>query len=339
MHLIVHIGTGKTGSSSIQKTLAANNDGLSRAATAYVGLMGETLPDRRYGWQKAGGWPQLIGLGPEVARQQLSDMLGMAVAGSEAAGVQHVIWSNESIFGNHEIVLPVLKDLQARGVQVSIIVYLRRHDAWARSAYFQWGIKHKTYKGPIKSFAEWYKDHKPNFSSGLKPWLLHEWHDVSIRNFDACGDVVADFLKYCGLDVEKFPPVRENETPNPVALALWGLFNTQFHEKVLPAELERLLRQAGVLQKPILPFDWNALLPSQGDLNDVAENAATDRAFLDDLLQREGQLAVQTSELVHKDMLVSQSQINAALLLVVKHQGDQIEVLKRRLDALATKPI
>ena len=47
MQLIVHIGTGKTGTSSIQKTLGSTAAVLKQSGVAYIGLTGEELPDRR----------------------------------------------------------------------------------------------------------------------------------------------------------------------------------------------------------------------------------------------------------------------------------------------------
>jgi hypothetical protein len=333
MQLIVHIGTGKTGSSSIQRTLVVAKAVLRQRGIAYLGLMGEELPQRYYSWQR-GGWSELWSLGAAVAQQQLSDLLQKGIAALQAAGCDRVIWSNETIFGNHELVMPALQALRDQGVQVSIVVYLRRHDAWARSAYLQWGVKHKTYEGAIKPFAAWYRENQQHFFSGLEPWIAADWDDISVRNYDTCGDVAVDFVKYCGLNPADFQIEHENQTPNAVALALWALYNAQFDGTVLPVELHWMFQRSGVLTRTPVECNWDTLYPSKQELEAVATGTTEDRKLLDAVLAEHGQPSMATSPLPYKSMSVSQSQINAAFLLILKSQSDQIALLERELAQL-----
>lgn len=332
--LIVHIGAGKTGSSSIQKTLSANHAPLKSKGFAYIGLMGEEAPHKSYPWQKAGGWPDLLANGRLQAQQQLQKMLTQTILSLSESGYAGAIWSNESIFGNDDLVIPVLKELEKLGVRVKIIVYIRRHDAWIRSAYLQWGIKHKTYNGPVKPFAEWRKTQRLNFSGGLKPWLDMKWEDVAVRNFDTCGDVVLDFLRYYSLQGSDIIVRRENETPNATALALWAIYNSQIKEKVLPIQLQKLLNQAGLLGKAPVTCDFSELLPKPEDIEAIKEEAATDRQRINEVFRAFSQPEMETTPLAAKEMVVTQNHINAALLLMIKKQHDQITVLTKRVAEL-----
>ena len=65
-----------------------------------------------------------------------------------------MIWSNETFLGNDAIVFPAVQRLTEAGVgALRIVAYVRRPDAWAQSAYLQWGIKHKTTPARCGRFA------------------------------------------------------------------------------------------------------------------------------------------------------------------------------------------
>lgn len=334
--LIVHIGTGKTGSSSIQKTLALQTDALNQQNAAYLGLMCENAPEgtKAYSWREMGGWTQFKSVVPDTAKREMIDVLTTSITQLTSVGINKAIWSNESLFSDGQFIVPILYELHKLGVKIKVIVYIRRHDTWARSAYLQWGIKHKTYEGPVKSFKEWHETHAINFSSGLMPWLNAKWIDLSVRNFDTCGDVVVDFINCSKLDVGNIEVLRENETPNPVALALWGIYNSQFEEPMLPTELQPTLQKSGLLGQTPIPCDYMSLLPTSADIENVVALAAEDRAFINKLFAENNQPEMSTDEPKKKNMAVSQEQINAALLMLVKHQNDRIGWLTRQVRLL-----
>lgn len=334
--LIVHIGTGKTGSSSIQKTLALQSNVLAQQKTAYLGLMCENAPEsgKRYSWQVMSGWTQFKAVDPDVAKQQMISALEDAITNLKKLGFTQAIWSNESLFSDGRAIVPILYELHLLGIKINVIVYIRRHDTWARSAYLQWGIKHKTYEGPVKSFKEWHQTHAVNFSSGLKPWLNNSWINLSIRNFDTCNDVVADFLSCCDLDTSNIDVLRENTTPNPVALALWSIYNSQFEPPILPSELQGLLQRGGILDKTPLGCDFMSLLPTAEDIDRVVAIAAEDREFINQQFRANGQPDMEACASRSETMTVTQDQINAALLLLIKQQNDRISKLTRQIKEL-----
>src|SRR6266545_260795 len=143
--LIVHIGNGKTGTSSIQETLRLSQDKLRQRGIVYLGLNLEHVPDKKYEWQRASGSEKFHALDAEVATAQLFEILHSAVNFVKSLGISRAIWSNEWLFARGKAAVPALSALAADGVEVKILAYVRRHDAWARSSYIQWGLKHKTY--------------------------------------------------------------------------------------------------------------------------------------------------------------------------------------------------
>ncbi len=329
--LIVHIGSGKTGSTSIQATLAANSKSLLKQKIKYLGLMGEEFPDVDYQWQRPDGWPIFLANRAKEA-DNLAILFKTGIEKLKASGFQKAIWSNEAIFENADTMIPILQAIGKTGIKIKLIVYLRRHDAWARSAYLQWGIKHKTYAGPIRPFKKWWRLRQLSYSKKLEPWQKEIWENIAIRNFDACKDVVVDILGLCNIEQGSIQVKRANESPDALSLVLWALFNNQSPTPILPNELMPILQQSGLLQQSIQDLDWLKLLPSQKDLQAIQEEAKDDRDKINKIFRNSDQPEMETTSLKEKDMTVTQSQINAALLLMIKQQHNKIANLERRLN-------
>src|SRR5690554_5696112 len=96
--LIIHVGMGKTGSSSIQQTFAKNKEFLASNGVAYLGLMMEHLPlPNQYEWRRVMGWVNLIKMPREEADQGLAHMLKIA-DDRLPKDLHTLVWSNESFF-------------------------------------------------------------------------------------------------------------------------------------------------------------------------------------------------------------------------------------------------
>lgn len=334
LELVLHIGQTKAGSTSIQKSLRGAADGLEAQGAFYLGLMCEHAGGQKRPWQRPEGWPQLAALGTAKAAEELAEVAVRSIEELRDRGLTRVIWSNETFLGNDEIVLPAVQRLTEGGVALRVLVYLRRPDAWAQSAYLQWGIKHKDYAGPVRPFREWIAGRHKSVGRNLEPWLGLERIDVLVRNYDACGDVVEDFLAVCGLDPAGIEPVRSNESPNPVALALWALHNAQIDDPVLPIELEPHLKRSGVLEREPRQADLGALLWNDEDIARVWDESRADRRRLNKLLRAAGQPEISDERSPARRVEVTQGQINAALLALIKSQADQIQVLRRQVNRL-----
>ncbi len=344
MKIIAHIGHGKTGTSSIQKTLSASKDELRTVGIHYLGLNLEFSPVKLYPWQIAAGWPDLIKNGPEKAQQQLAEVFTKTLESLENDGIRQVIWSNESMLNRFDIVGPVLQNLRSPSHPVEIIIYLRRHDAWARSAYLQWGIKHKAYSGKVIGFSEWLDKNPINFFRPVKQWLNHQWDNRYIRNFDACDDVVKDFFKCCSIPENQIESRRENESPGIVALALWAMFNSQKEGPTLPYDLQSVLQRSEVLDKKYRHLDLNNLFPNPENMAHLMESVQQDVASVNDIFCAFGQPPFDNKPLKEKVYDISYEQIFAALLDIIRFQDTenmrqdiQIRRIKRRLRDIEEK--
>ncbi|GAB5378657.1 MAG: hypothetical protein AcusKO_51190 [Acuticoccus sp.] len=139
--LIVHIGSGKTGSSSIQLTMAEQRETIAAAGFKYLGILleyADAAPP--FEWRKRGGSALFFTQGDAANRsadlyEALSREINSAPEGTT------LIWSNEWLFGRHERILPVLDRLAEEGISIRIVCYVRRHDRWAVSAYMSTPIQ------------------------------------------------------------------------------------------------------------------------------------------------------------------------------------------------------
>lgn len=292
--LVVHIGHGKTGSTSIQQSLLAARPALATQGVHYLGLMLEHAQNApRPAWQIMSGSNQFFdGTDPATANAELLAVLESELARLERAGVARAIWSNEWLLERSRSVLPALCDLKRRGQAIEIQCYVRRHDKWAQSAYAQWGLKHKSYAGPIRDFASWlpvFGDREFRFAPALAIWEAAFGTDLRVFNFDAAGDVVQHFLAANGLhDVES---ITENVSPDPAITAAQTVFNTMRRDQVLPTAFDgvqnMLRRHDQTGGAPLPPID--RLMPSAGVLHDLVRDRAADIAQIDAMLARSGE--------------------------------------------------
>lgn len=291
--LIVHIGNGKTGSSSIQKTLLEAHARLAAQNVIYLGIMLEHARNVvRPAWQFVGGSARFFDETPsETATAQLIDLLDEELHKLAGEGITKAIWSNEWILTRPQAILPCLQELQHRGVPVEIQCYVRRHDKWAQSAYAQWGLKHKSYSGPIRDFATWLVDRGDRdfrFAPSLEVWEGTFGADLRVFNFDKAGDVVQHFLAANG--IKDIPSINDNVSPDPVVTAAQAVFNSRARAAVLPAAFDRLraLAEKSDENAAYLPT-LDQLAPSAATLGDIVRDSAEDIARIDALLQRSGE--------------------------------------------------
>lgn len=150
--IILHIGAGKTGTSSIQKMLFDNQKELKRQGYYYLGFMLENAYKKKYTWQKrTPANDDFFSLPMQQAFEEMYEILNDTIKKAEQDDIHTLIWSNESFFGNRKPLMEVLKKLKEKNIELRVVAYIRRHDSWAQSAYLQWGIKHKTYTGKLQS--------------------------------------------------------------------------------------------------------------------------------------------------------------------------------------------
>jgi len=331
--LVFHIGAGKTGTSSIQESLRASQDVLRRHGVWYWGLMLELAPVRLYDWQLASASKEFLARPQAQAQAQVEEVVRESVAQAEAAGCHTAIWSNEWFFGRHHAVLPALKAIEASGVEVQIVAYVRRHDAWARSAYIQWGLKHKTYEGPILPFRDYSRRRPVGFAGTLSPWQDGFPHRFMVRNFDAAGDVVSDFVALLGLPSD-ITRVRTNETPGMEELLIRALYNNSVRQEVPPVNFDRTFG-AKQVNFHLAPAQWlESLLPTPAELDEVAQASSEDRLLTNAMLEASGQPELQCTPMDAKPVNLDRDKLLGILLQVVIGQSKKVQGLQREIDAL-----
>jgi hypothetical protein len=335
MELIVHIGQGKTGSSSIQKTLHQNKDLLTSVNTVYVGLNFELAPKKVADWQKAGAWNELLYAEDNV--KQLAHVIDVNLSSLSKQGVTKVIWSNESLFASPEVVIPALNAIKNKGIKISVICYIRRHDSWARSAYLQWGVKHKAEAGVVKPFSEWIANRKIHFSSALEQWHQFDCENVFVRNFDETKNLIDDFSQCAALPTDDIKPIRDNDTPGNVALNLWALYNSQFEEPMLPHDMQSFLDEAGILSKSYHSVDLQHLFPSNEDLHGVLNKCSADIEKINAIFRENNQAEFSNKALSNKNYNVELPGLICGLLDMIKFQHAKLENFETRLSKLEEK--
>lgn len=328
--LVFHIGAGKTGTSSVQRSLREARTFLRSRGYDYWGLMLEHAPIVKYEWQKPSVRKEFISLSPEVAAGQVADLLAASIDQSKSDGIRTAIWSHEWFFNKGDYVIPALKALEEQGVEVRIVVYVRRHDSWARSAYIQWGIKHKTYKGPIKPFNVFIAERPVGFSGAIRKWRQEFPRTLVLRNFDAADDVVRDFVAALGLPQE-IPSTRVNETPDDEELFLRALFNNTIRGEALPMEFDRHFKP-GKLEEAGNPIEWMlSLLPDDEDLAQVRANSVDDRDILNEWLVSAGQPPLEEGPIHRKPLALDKDKLLRRLIAITTRQSLRIRQLQRQL--------
>jgi len=331
--LVFHIGAGKTGTSSIQHTLLDQRAELTRRGYWYLGLMLEHATNVRFPWQQTLASEVFHSMDADTASAQLTEVLKSVVSDARREGIHTLIWSNESFFRRNGKTHGALAELQRDGVGVFIIAYVRRHDAWARSAYVQWGIKHKTYTGPVQPFSLWIGSRYPSFGADLLRLKQTFPGGVAVRNLDGIGDAVTDFLEQVGLDPSGITQVRANETPTGVELVMRALFNNTFQGEVLPVVFERSVGNATDFSTPVSNY-FNQLMPSEADLEMVKQQCADDRRILDDLLMEQGQLPIETAPLSMRPISLDREALIKSLCEIVMKQSTRLIKLEKQVTEL-----
>lgn len=330
--LVLHIGAGKTGTSSIQATLRSQRARLKEQGIYYLGLMLEYAPLRLFDWQKPSGAHEFLTLEPSHIAQQVQEVIRTSLPSLRAAGCHRAIWSNEWFFDHGTgAIIEAMQRLRAEGMDVQVIAYIRRHDAWVRSAYVQWGLKHKTYTGPLLPFDQWIRSRNPRFSQRLRPWLTAFGDDVQVRNLDTAGDAVTDFMHTCGIAPAGLDPIRSNETPSGEELTVRAMFNAMFADKVPVDRFDRVIGKDTRFDQTL--HEWlTALMPDEQAMQQVAAACRDDRVALDRLLATTGQPPMDTAPWQPKPLKVDSEKVLAALCQLVLRHAVKIHGLEQDMN-------
>ena len=254
--VILHIGTGRTGTTTIQSFLRRNRDQFHCDGFLVV------VPDGLKSYpQEEGFWEE----------QRLKCGLQELNRRSEEQGTPSVVWSHESlstyILVKNAQCLQLLRD-RLPAANYRIVVYLRRQDHYLRSAYLQWGIKDRSIRGRqcggrVLGFDDWLArtvgdnfqdlaDGNVDYHALLKPWGdVFGNENVVVRVFEKeqfhQHDLLRDFchaarLRQAGYD---FNVPRENVSYNRELHDMLGMYNSVFAERHVARPMYAFLEALG----------------------------------------------------------------------------------------------
>ena len=297
--LVIHIGTGKTGTSAIQGFLAKNAGHLRELGVHSWGrFLEDAFTPAAFAWQRVDGGRIVQDLGHDTVAREFEEALDRGLASLPEGAT--AIWSNESIHDVSQAFAPIIQRLGERvGVEVRPVVFVRNHRDFARSAYVQWGVKHKTYEGRVRGFAEWAEFRAQRLAYGLhlERWDAAFGDRLQIFNYDTVGDVVTRFLELLPPAAAALPrgdDLTANRSPSPQMLALYALHNNLLDDPTWPRPLELLVERQPALRdgpRAAMP-PLASLFPTAAELDRVVERLADDTARVNRLLGRRGQPAL-----------------------------------------------
>ncbi|UAL29324.1 hypothetical protein K8W59_16365 [Nocardioides rotundus] len=228
--LVVHLGTGKTGTTVIQQHLRANPGALASAGALFPASPGRfrhtrfgmyLRPDgelvRSDDWRRKPDRPA-----PAVFRRRVERQLRAEVA---AAGLPTLLLSDEALFSSSPAAMDRLREFaDGWGRSLRLVVYLRRQDDHLASRYQQ-VVK----AGGLQRLDAWAAQDRSSFydyAGRLALWQERVGPDhLAVRPFERAqmrdGSIVTDFLDAAGLSVtEDLTPAQGDANESVSALAV-----------------------------------------------------------------------------------------------------------------------
>ena len=125
--LVMHVGTGKTGTTSIQRFLREKREVLRRHDVHYLGMHFEWCDQpHHFEWQCEGKTHLFEQLDDQEASNQLSTVLQEWFKNPHRS--QCSIWSFESMYSRPQVYIPILQELSGQyEFDLQIIAFVRNH--------------------------------------------------------------------------------------------------------------------------------------------------------------------------------------------------------------------
>ena len=252
MKLVMHIGMGKTGTSSIQRALATNHERLAAQRAAYLGMWFDAIDPSFEGLM---GQRHFAAGDAEQMHDRALTLRSILARRAASEGIETFLFSNEAIFPSVATMTPFLAAL-GESLDLRLVTYLRDPRSWLPSAYAQWGIRHKVEGGPIRPFPERARTLIENYEA-IRAWVERFPDILVVRRFDKGTDVVADFAAVAGVALEA-PGRRYLERDEPAETMLRAEFNSRYPGEVLPERFDRVVINTG--RRPV---------PTVGEIADL----------------------------------------------------------------------
>jgi hypothetical protein len=274
-----------------------------------------------------------------VANTELLEVLSGEISSLESSGFSRAIWSNEWLATRGSHVLPALGALRSRGMDVEVQCYVRRHDEWAQSAYLQWGLKHKSYDGPLRDFESWlpvFGQRDLCFGPSLRSWDDVFRDDLRVFNYDSAGDVVEHFLTANG--ISGLTVAEDNVTPDPVLLAAQAVFNARAKGRVVPTAFEpigRLAKKNDENRSALPPLD--RLTASEETLNKIVEDRRLDVEEVNRFLLRSGEPTLSFDEPARQAPHPTSWEMDQWILKLAYSLAEETFQLRKQVNALQAR--
>jgi hypothetical protein len=207
--LVLHVGMGKTGTSSVQYLMRDNRERLASLGLLYPKSPGAARHGRIGLFTKS---PEELRTAPEWARQDQTDpqrfrrvVRRRLLAEVERSGLPRVLLSDEVLFGSSEAALRRLRRLTSQVSRaLTVVAYLRRQDDHMVSRYQQ-GVK----IGWVQRLEDWASEdmtHLYDYATRLRTHRRVLAPDALVvrryepGGFDS-GSLFQDFLDAAGIEV------------------------------------------------------------------------------------------------------------------------------------------
>lgn len=248
-NLILHIGTGKTGISSIRNQLAQKKHQLEENKIFYLGTFFEhSILKAKPEWMNPeDGFYMLKAQSIEIIRAEL--LKSLQLLSDQLPENATCIIVNESLHHGPEFADAFKRATSYVGCNLHAMVYVRDHYSYLKSAYKQWGLKHKTYEGQISSFKKWCLSEEKFcvYARQINDWNMLLKNELDVYNYNAIENINEHFfetLKRISDTSVEFDTETERfyETPTDEAILIHALRNNRFFSLQLPDTVDDYLK-------------------------------------------------------------------------------------------------
>ena len=215
----LHIGTPKSGTSSLQKYLKAQQNEILNQGVAYLTPHGKTAYND-------------LAIAVKRARPELPGLVRDLNEQIEKRPEKRAFISSEMLYGvAPETLCGLLPAMAER--PINVLVYLRRQDKYIEAMFLQ-KAKNGRFRGSIEGYIDKFEGSGADFHEMLMPW--HSWAGATLRprvlerDKLVGGDVVSDTFDQMGLNARALDDSRDvNISP--------GLARVQLLQAAAAAEI------------------------------------------------------------------------------------------------------
>jgi hypothetical protein len=331
MKLIMHIGMGKTGTTSIQHALRTNTEELENQRAYYLGMWLDFIDPK---FHRLSGEKLFFALNASDQEEAAKRMVKKINELSHQTGAETFIFSNETFFSQAKEASPFFKTLQSK-IDTSILAYIRDPRTWLPSAYSQWELRHKTHSGPLKPFSIQARNLIKKYD-GYTVWKDSFPDILAIRLHDETIDVIGDFVDFCGINFRK-RDTRHLTRNEDAEVLLRAAFNNRTNDPVLPIRFNTEIVNTNKKVQSLddlakLCFEFEDIQEIVNTRHDLFERIRRDLGENFDFLSRK--------PIVKKsfDMQATRQRLIDLLIEALFTQADRIQKIEQQLKELQQRP-